>query len=156
MNTKLATALEHIVSARRKSSKSACWFEAELAGELAGVDVHADSDTGRWPDLERLEQDVMAALGPDTLIVTRHDGLVEWLGRLGIVGPVVAHVADPDLVRGKRVYGVLPLHLAAQCAEIVTVDLPGLPQGRRATELSADEMDEYGARLVAYQVLRKE
>lgn len=85
------------------------------------------------------------------LIVTRHAGLIAWLERHGIVGEVVAH-ATSDNVRGRVVYGVLPLHLAALTAEVVAIDMPGLPPDRRGQDLTPEEMDTYGARLTRYQV----
>lgn len=89
----------------------------------------------------------------DVLIVTRHSGLVEWLRQHGITGRVVEQ-ANAETVRGKRVYGVLPLHLAAEAAEVVVVDMPRLPREKRGVDLSPEEMDEYGAIMTAYVVIR--
>jgi putative CRISPR-associated protein (TIGR02620 family) len=91
----------------------------------------------------------------DTLIVTRHRGLVEWLGRRGITGTVLPQVTPED-IRGKIVYGVLPLHLAALAAEVVTVDLPGIPADKRGADLSPEEMDACGARISRYTVRQTE
>jgi putative CRISPR-associated protein (TIGR02620 family) len=91
----------------------------------------------------------------DTIIVTRHQGLVKWLRRRGITGKVIAQ-ATPEDVSGKRVVGVLPLHLAALAAEVVTVDMPGLPPERRGTDLTPEEMDSFGAILARYIVRRIE
>lgn len=86
------------------------------------------------------------------LIVTRHAGLVAWLASSrGIVGDVISHASAAD-VAGRVVYGVLPLHLAAEAVAVVTVDLPDLPADRRGAELSPSEMDEAGATLRAYFV----
>ena len=83
--------------------------------------------------------------------MTRHRGAVDWLRRRGLDAPVVAH-ATAEEVRGKRVYGVLPLHLAAAAADVYTIDMPGLPAEKRGQDLTAAEMDEYGARLIHYRV----
>ena len=89
------------------------------------------------------------------LVVTRHQGAVDWLVRHGHVGPdvdVVAH-ATADNVAGKDVFGVLPLHLAAVAGRVNSIDLPNLPADRRGTDLSADDMDAFGAVLTGYVVL---
>lgn len=92
-------------------------------------------------------------LPEDTLIVTRHQGLVEWLARHGIEGEVKAQVG-PDDVRGKHVVGVLPLALAAEAASITTVDMPGLRPDQRGVDLTPGEMDAAGATLATYMVLK--
>lgn len=52
----------------------------------------------------------------------------------------------------ERQYGVLPFHLAALADKVTVVDLPALPEGKRGHELTADEMDGYGATLRTYVV----
>ena len=92
------------------------------------------------------------------LVVTRHIGALNWLVRHGHVPAdvdVVVH-ATADNVRGRDVYGVLPLHLAVEAGRVNSVDLPGLPADRRGTELSADEMDDFGAVLRTYVVMTGE
>jgi putative CRISPR-associated protein (TIGR02620 family) len=89
----------------------------------------------------------------ETVIVTRHSALVEWLNGQGITGEVISH-ATPGQVEGKHVYGALPFHLAAMAASVTVVDLPNLPEGKRGHELTAAEMEECGACLATYTVLR--
>ena len=86
----------------------------------------------------------------DTVIVTRHAGLVEWLKRLGIEGEVVSH-ADEDTVRGKRVYGVLPFRLAALADEFVEVSM-NVPAELRGKELTADDIDGLNPQMTAWRV----
>jgi len=88
---------------------------------------------------------------PPPLIVTRHSGVVEWLRQRGIEGEVVSH-ASPDTVRERVVYGVLPLHLAAEAEEVIAIDLPNLRPDQRGKDLSPAEMDSAGARLRRYRV----
>lgn len=90
-------------------------------------------------------------MGKNIIIVTRHSGLVEWLSRNGITGTVVGHATE-ETVAGKRVYGILPLHLSAHATEVWTVDMPDLPADRRGTEMTPEEMDSFGATLVGYRV----
>jgi putative CRISPR-associated protein (TIGR02620 family) len=150
MKTNLEMALDQIEASRRKGSKSAAWACAEYAAELAGVSIVYPEEGRNWPDLARLEKDVRAACA-DTVIVTRHTGMVEWLARRGITGRVIAH-AYADDVRGKRVIGVLPLHLAAEAAEVVSVDMPLMKTEDRGRDLMPDEMDAAGATMKTYQV----
>lgn len=95
----------------------------------------------------------MTTTTAETVIVTRHTGAVEWLARRGIGGPVLDHAAPAD-VRGKIVVGVVPLYLAALAREVWVIDLPHLPPGWRGRDLTADEMDQAGARLTRYRVTR--
>lgn len=78
------------------------------------------------------------------LIVTRHPALVDLLRErfpdLGEV-TVLTHVEDPEVLRGKVVFGVLPLHLASLCREVVEVPLALTPEDR-GVELSLDRLRE--------------
>ena len=95
----------------------------------------------------------------ETVIITRHRPLVEWLAREGIAGPVLEQ-ADVNDVRNKHVYGVLPMWLAAEAALVSEVSMPGITLEQRksmaAGDLSVAEMDAAGAHLVTYQVRKVE
>ena len=93
--------------------------------------------------------------GRETLIVTRHAGMVEWLALHGYTGNVLAQVKRSDVI-GKVVVGVLPMHLAAVAAEIVTVDMPGLTPEQRGQDLTPAEMDAAGATISRYVVTKIE
>lgn len=92
-------------------------------------------------------------------IITRHCGAIEWFRRhlAASTGPiqVLAHLDNVPFGPGDRVYGVLPLGLAADvCASgaelhVLTCDTPAHLRGR---ELTADELEQLGARLVRYEV----
>jgi putative CRISPR-associated protein (TIGR02620 family) len=86
------------------------------------------------------------------VIITRHQGLVEWLRRKGIKGEVIAHATEDD-VRGKDVIGNLPLHLANVALSVTVVDMPNLPPELRGQDLSPEQMDEAGATLRRYVVV---
>lgn len=88
------------------------------------------------------------------VIVTRHAGAIEWLRQRGIEGEVIAQVASPEQIRGKVVVGALPLHLAAEAAEVVAIDMPRLSAEQRGKDLSPAEMDAAGATLSRYVVRR--
>lgn len=87
-------------------------------------------------------------------IVSRHPGLVAWLARKGITGEVIPHVTDSNQIRGRHVFGALPLHLAAKAASVTSVDIPGLPAEKRGQDLSPEEMDLFGATMASYTVAR--
>lgn len=78
---------------------------------------------------------------------------MEWLRRRGITGTVIEHATEAD-VRGCVVYGILPFYLAALAKELVMIDVPDIPQERRGADITVEEMDQYGARLTHYMVVR--
>ena len=80
--------------------------------------------------------------------------MIDWLALRGITGDVVSHVATPNQVEGKRVYGVLPLHLAALAESVIVVDMPRLDPELRGTDLTPAQMDAAGATLARYRVER--
>lgn len=92
-----------------------------------------------------------------TYFVTRHGGAVEWLRRKGIAAAIVEHL-DPGQVRpGDVVLGTLPVHVVAALNakgarfKHLAYDTPAELRGR---ELSADDLERLGARLVEYRVER--
>lgn len=89
------------------------------------------------------------------VIVSRHPGLVQYLRHIGLVGedvPCLSH-ASPDDVRGKIVYGVLPLHLAAAAHEVVEIPLD-IPAELRGKELTLEQMFQYAGEPYTYKVKR--
>ena len=89
-----------------------------------------------------------------TWFVTRHPGAVAWAQRRGLaVDRQLAHLAPEQIAPGDTVIGTLPVNLVARvCARggrylHLSLDLPAEARGR---ELSADELERYGARLEAY------
>ena len=87
----------------------------------------------------------------ETIIVTRHPGLVEWLEKRGITGKVKPSVTVND-IRGKHVIGALPAHIAQHAKYITSVDYI-CPFEKRGQDLSADELDALGAKLFDYRVI---
>jgi CRISPR-associated protein Csx16 len=93
-----------------------------------------------------------------TYLITRHAGAVAWLRRQGIDFKEVSHLDGATAIEpGDRVIGPLPLSRIANIVaagvryEAIEMDLP---EGARGSELSADQMERYGARLVRYRVER--
>ena len=87
------------------------------------------------------------------LIVTRHPAMKAFLIEEGVAvadTPCVPHAWPAD-VQGRHVAGVLPLHLAALCASVTTVEL-ALPLELRGRELSLEDMRRYCKGLRTYRV----
>lgn len=89
--------------------------------------------------------------------VSRHPGAVEWARRRGLEAVATDHL-DPAKVGFRDVViGTLPVGLVAEVQHrgasfyILELNLPAEARGR---ELSADDMDRFGARLVEYRVER--
>jgi CRISPR-associated protein Csx16 len=100
----------------------------------------------------------LPAKGGTVWFVSRHPGAIEWAARQGLaVDRQVAHLDVEAVGEGDIVIGTLPVNLAATvCARNarflnLSLDLPPQARGR---ELSADELERYGARLEEYEVRR--
>ena len=95
-----------------------------------------------------------------TIFVTRHAGAVEWARRRGVAADeMVAHLDPGRIAPGDIVIGTLPVHVAAEiCARggrylHLSLNTPPEARGR---ELTAADMDRFGARLEEYEVRRVE
>lgn len=116
-----------------------------------------------------------------TIIVTRHEGALEWLRKhhpelteelcqscQGLGGcahcgaheqgegyvPIAIDVlthATPDDVRGNRVIGVLPEELSSLCAEYWKLSM-NVPPGMRGKEISCADMERLGCSVKRYEV----
>lgn len=140
--------------ASRKSSVESAWDWARIAcnhAEALGIQhPRRMLGTGVWPDLAELGNAIDAARESEILIVTRHAGFVEWLSRRGLHGRVIDR-ATPSDVLGKDVIGNLPWPLAAITRSFSRIAIPGCPSDRRQDELTADELDRFGAFLRTYR-----
>ena len=135
-------------------SKSAAWNWAGRAiSAAAEVGVALEGGSRSWPNTEAMREQLQAAQrrGPETVIVSRHAGAVEWLAAHGVTGQVIAQAA-PDDVRGRIVVGNLPLHLAALALRVGSIDLPHLAAADRGRDLTPAEMDAAGACIRWYEV----
>lgn len=109
----------------------------------------------------------------NAIIVTRHKGAVSFIAaalqgtdnngesvsvycieaRDRVQVPVVSS-ATADDVRGKVVYGNLPMHLAAEADTVYAIEFDGDPP--RGAEYNLDDMRRAGARLMPYVVTRSD
>ena len=91
----------------------------------------------------------------ETVIVTRHAALLQYLIEQGVVNStthVVAHATAED-VRGKHVFGVLPMRLAAEAAMLTEVSM-NVPAEWRGQELTLDQIRACSPCLTTYVVHR--
>lgn len=86
------------------------------------------------------------------VIISRHAAAVAFVlrERPGLATATVMASATADDVRGRVVYGNLPLHLAALAREVWAIEFDGDPP--RGAEYGLPEMDAAGAVLRRYVV----
>jgi CRISPR-associated protein Csx16 len=93
-----------------------------------------------------------------TYFVTRHPGAIAWAARQGLkVDRQLDHLDVAIIQPGDTVIGILPVNLAAEvCARggrFFNLSLT-VPPEARGRELSADELEQFGARVEEYRVER--
>jgi len=90
-----------------------------------------------------------------TIIVSRHKGAIKWLESKGIKGWIVEHI-DNNIIEaikeGYKVYGILPIPIIKQImdkgAEAYLLALPNIAFSSRGKELTMEEMDKAGAKIL--------
>ncbi|CAA6820327.1 MAG: CRISPR-associated protein Csx16 [uncultured Thiotrichaceae bacterium] len=93
-----------------------------------------------------------------TYFISRHPGAIAWAEEEGFhVDSQLAHFDVEVVQAGDKVLGTLPVNLIADVnardAEYFHLTLD-LPPEKRGTELSAEDMRCYGARLEAFAAQR--
>lgn len=90
-----------------------------------------------------------------SLVVTRHQGLLDFLVEQGIeYDEHLTHATAEDL-KGKSVLGVLPVHLACECEFFTELEM-NIPLEMRGKELDVNQVREYGIRFNTYFVTKTE
>lgn len=93
----------------------------------------------------------------NALVVTRHAALVEYLVKNEVVNPenmlVIEH-ASVEQIQGRDVIGILPMHLASECASLTIADL-AIPPELRGKELSLEDISKYVTTITTYVVTVK-
>ena len=119
----------------------------------------SSDERAHWDVLEqeelRLASRHTAREAASPVVVTRHPALVEYLTELGVVpaGTEVVTHATAEQVRGRHVFGVLPLPLAAEAASVTEVTLR-VPAELRGVELTLEQVRQFAGPLTTYKVSR--
>ena len=91
--------------------------------------------------------------------VTRHPGAIEWAAMKGLEAVQITHLDIAIINSGDVIMGTLPINIAAQIIEIgaryLHLELD-LPEENRGRDLSPDEMEQFGARLQEYHIVKIE
>jgi CRISPR-associated protein Csx16 len=92
-----------------------------------------------------------------TYFVTRHAGALEWAARQGIKAQTVTHLDTHNVKPGDTVIGTLPVNLIAEInakgASYLHLVI-NVPEKDRGRNLTADEMENFGAVLEGYRAER--
>lgn len=90
----------------------------------------------------------------ERVVVTRHPALLQLLIERKLVDKktrVLTHVSNPDEIRGKHVFGVIPIYFAALAHCYTTIFLAMEPKDR-GQELSIERLREIAGKTVSYSV----
>lgn len=101
-------------------------------------------------EIEEMEREYEES---EAIIVTRYQGNIKWLEEQGIHGPVRERVY-PNEVKGKRVVGIVPYRVGVDAEEVGVIDMPNLKQSQFGKELTKEDLDEAGARIEWFKVVR--
>lgn len=95
-----------------------------------------------------------------TLLISRHPSAIAWVKSKMSVDAVLTHLTEDDLITltpAHTVIGTLPIHLAAAVcdtgASFVYLSLDTPPE-LRGQELSIEQMNQLGARLESYNIIK--
>jgi CRISPR-associated protein Csx16 len=92
-----------------------------------------------------------------TFFVTRHQGARDWASKKGIQAEIVAHLDSASIRKDDVVIGTLPVNLVADVnakgARYLHLVLE-LPMEARGRDLTAGEMEKFGAALQEYSALK--
>ncbi len=93
------------------------------------------------------------------LFVSSHKGALEWIERQKIAFTAIDHLKLEQVKSGDTIIGVLPVHYIAQICKMNARYFHiamNVPKSHRRQELTADEMNQFGAKLEEYTALRVE
>jgi len=87
-----------------------------------------------------------------THIITRHKGAIEWLEKKGYKGEISDTAVVEKYKKGDAVIGVLPIHIICELekkgVETILIQMPTIPPEARGKEITPEDMDKYGAKLL--------
>lgn len=92
------------------------------------------------------------------ILVTRHEGTLDWFARQGfVVDQTLQHLNIDKVQAGDWVLGILPIQLASAVCEkggrYFHLEM-NVPFEFRGQELSAELMDQFQAKLTEFNVVR--
>ncbi len=94
-----------------------------------------------------------------TWFISRHPGARQWAQQQGVKADrQIAHLDIDDIREGDTVIGTLPVNIAAKVCEKgaryihLSLELPAHMRGR---ELTAEQLEQYGAKLQAYRIKKE-
>ncbi|AMO56214.1 hypothetical protein GZ77_05220 [Endozoicomonas montiporae] len=89
-------------------------------------------------------------------LITRHPGAVKWAKETGLFfNQTIQHIDFQPFQHGDKVYGLLPVHLAARVCDLgaeywhLCIDVP---EHKRGQELTLQEMERFNARFERFHV----
>lgn len=92
-----------------------------------------------------------------TYFITRHQGAKDWAARQGFDAEIISHFDTKIVEKGDIVLGTLPVNLIAEICERkgsyhhLVINIPAELRG---VEMTADKMEELGATLEEFIVIR--
>jgi len=86
------------------------------------------------------------------IIITKHQGAIDWLAKQGITGDIRTRVKAED-IENQDVIGALPFYLACLTKSISVISME-IPRENKGKDISCRQMDEYGAKLNKYRVTK--
>lgn len=88
----------------------------------------------------------------ELILVTRHEGAVEWLRRKGLEPTrVLSHIYNPSQIAGKNVVGTLPLHLVL-LPRLFGRIVMDYQTGEHVPNYTWQEMEALNARILWYRI----
>jgi CRISPR-associated protein Csx16 len=92
-----------------------------------------------------------------TYFVNRHAGAIDWAARHNIAAERVIHFDVTCVKAGDTVLGTLPVQLIAEVnargARYFHLEMD-VPAPRRGSEITADDMQDFGAKLTEFKAVR--
>lgn len=117
------------------------------------VEPEPEFEIEETEDFDMKEENRKMSVTESVVIVGLHKSdVIAWLADQGITGTIIPYVSKPEQIEGKIVVtgSVFPQHLAVHAKKTITIDVEGIPTGKRNVDLTYDELKRYGAKPRAY------
>ena len=89
----------------------------------------------------------------EKIVVSKHPAMVKYLLEMGLIDSTTKAVwhIEPAEIKGKHVFGVLPIYMAHHAEMVTDIPLP-LPSHKRGEVLSLEEIRAYAKKPRTYIV----